>query len=360
MWIQLQEARSEEAKRIRRQTKDRDFSPRRGKILQLRKDGLANTLGTSLTKDNLIAWVTPKSTNTLSKSMKNISNTKTMMTSQKSTQQNYPTLTSLLGAFRAKLFQSPESEEALTILEELYSSTSPTQILKAKQPGLLLLENVKGLLSHDQGRTFTTIISTLDELGYGLQWQVLNSKNFGVPQNRERVFIVGHLRGTARPKVFPIGEGNQENIVLPTITTRITADSNGTYVGKRQTQEINQLNNPAHSNNRIYGAKGISPSLNTMQGGNRQPKMRIENKSREAFYHDKEAGTVRANASRNYQTVLEDMKIRRLTPTECERLQSFPDGWTEGVSDTQRYKCLGNTVTVNVVREIIKRLIARS
>jgi DNA (cytosine-5)-methyltransferase 1 len=64
------------------------------------------------------------------------------------------------------------------------------RILRAKQPRLFLLENVKGLLSHDNGNTFRTIISTLDELGYDLQWQVLNSKNFGVPQNRERVFII--------------------------------------------------------------------------------------------------------------------------------------------------------------------------
>lgn len=77
------------------------------------------------------------------------------------------------------------------------------RILKQKQPRLVLFENVKGLLSHDQGRTFTTIIASLDELGYDLQWQLLNSKNFGVPQNRERVFIVGHLRGSRRPEVFP-------------------------------------------------------------------------------------------------------------------------------------------------------------
>lgn len=78
------------------------------------------------------------------------------------------------------------------------------RLAKAKRPRLLLLENVKGLLSHDGGRTFRVIIATLDELGYDLQWQVLNSKNHGVPQNRERVLIVGHLRGTCRPEVFPL------------------------------------------------------------------------------------------------------------------------------------------------------------
>jgi DNA (cytosine-5)-methyltransferase 1 len=77
------------------------------------------------------------------------------------------------------------------------------RIAKDKRPSYLLLENVKGLLSHDKGNTFATIISTIDELGYDCQWNVLNSKDFGVPQNRERVFIVGHLRGIPRPKVFP-------------------------------------------------------------------------------------------------------------------------------------------------------------
>lgn len=87
------------------------------------------------------------------------------------------------------------------------------RIAREKQPRLLLLENVKGLLSHDEGRTFRTIISTLDELGYDLQWQVLNSKNHGVPQNRERVFIVGNRRGTRRPNVFPLECSNEETTI---------------------------------------------------------------------------------------------------------------------------------------------------
>jgi site-specific DNA-cytosine methylase len=101
------------------------------------------------------------------------------------------------------------------------------------------------------------------------------------------VFIIGHLRGTPRPKVFPVTYNNSEDIILPTVTTRITADSNGTYVRKGQTQEMKQA------------------------------------------------------------------KIRRLTPTECERLQGFPDGWTEGISDTQRYKCLGNAFNKEVVKHIL-------
>lgn len=84
------------------------------------------------------------------------------------------------------------------------------RILRAKQPRLFVFENVKGLLNHDGGNTFRTIITTIDELGYDCQWQVLNSKNFGVPQNRERIIIVGHLRGQPRPQVFPITRSDSE------------------------------------------------------------------------------------------------------------------------------------------------------
>ena len=176
------------------------------------------------------------------------------------------------------------------------------RILREKQPRLVLLENVKGLLSHQEGRTFSTIISSLDELGYDLQWQVLNSKNFGVPQNRERVFIIGHLRGTPRPKVFPIAgsSGKTKDLVYSQKADREIA--------------------------RIYDPSGLAPTLHLKTGGWQEPK------------------------------ISKDMNIRRLTPIECERLQGFEDGWTEGISDTQRYKCLGNAVTVNVVREIFKNL----
>ena len=211
------------------------------------------------------------------------------------------------------------------------------RIVREKQPRLLLLENVKGLLSHDKGQTFRIIISTLDELGYDCQWQVLNSKNHGVPQNRERVFIIGHLRGTSRPEVFPFANDSGATPIVSgqcsnTLTTRYYGgQANGTYVteSKLNAQEIVQLNQPKHSNDRIYRTDGLSPTLNTMQGGNRQP------------------------------FIPEDSKIRRLTPTECERLQGFLDGWTEGVSDSQRYITLGNAVTVNVIRDIIYQLITK-
>lgn len=240
------------------------------------------------------------------------------------------------------------------------------RIAKEKRPQHLLLENVKGLLSHDNGRTFKLIISTFAELGYCLEWQVLNSKNFGVPQNRERVFIIGHLGRCCGRQVFPLGQADSsidttrelpEQISNTLRTNYSNGKSNEVYVG-----EIQQLNQPTHSNDRVYGTDGISPTLNTMQGGNRQPFVapvltpdRIEKRQNGRRF--KENGEPSFTlTSQDKHGIYDGIRIRRLTPTECERLQGFPDGWTEGVSDTQRYKTLGNGVTVNVVREIIKRL----
>jgi len=186
------------------------------------------------------------------------------------------------------------------------------RILKAKHPRLFILENVKGLLSHDNGRTFKIIISTLTELGYDLQWQVLNSKNFGVPQNRERVFIVGNLRGTPRPKVFPIRTDNQEIAEIRTENSkRCSRNSEGENRWPTERRKVSQ-----------------SLDMNYWKG--------IDNHKQ--------------------RTLITTPKFRRLTPMECERLQGFPDNWTEGISDTQRYRQLGNAVTVNVVYEIAKRL----
>ena len=215
--------------------------------------------------------------------------------------------------------------------------------LSEKQPRLLLLENVKGLLSHDKGKTFGVILNTLDELGYDLQWQVLNSKNFGVPQNRERVFIVGHLRGTRKPEIFPITTGSQSNLEYKGGV--ISAREKWLKDGKANSRNFSQ-------GQRIYGTKGISQTLAGNAGGQG---------GKTGLYEISK--TVRAggrnspNGSKQAWDIVNN--IRRLTPTECERLQGFPDGWTEGISDTQRYKCLGNAVTVNVIEAIVTKLIRR-
>ena len=237
---------------------------------------------------------------------------------------------------------------------------------KEIKPPLLFLENVKGLLSHDQGRTFRTILSTLDELGYDAEWQVLNSKDFGVPQNRERVFIIGHLRGAGGRPVFPIFE------------------KNGTTNQAGIKQIGNIINSTSFGGNpqsgRVYDIEGISPTLNTMQGGGREPKVAIREATKQGYaeatvgdYVNLEfpnsktrrgrVGKQVANTlltSDNQGVVAETLKIRKLTPRECWRLQGFPD-WAfdkaqEVNSKTQLYKQAGNSVTVNVIKAIAQNL----
>lgn len=115
------------------------------------------------------------------------------------------------------------------------------RLAEVRRPSYLFAENVRGLLNHDGGATFETIIRTMVELGYGVEWQVCNSKHFGVPQNRERVFIVGHLGGLSGREIFPLGTHDPETdelqryTVSNTITTRAGAETIGTYVADRQT-----------------------------------------------------------------------------------------------------------------------------
>lgn len=236
-----------------------------------------------------------------------------------------------------------------------------------RKPKILILENVKGLLNHEKGRTFGVILNSLGELGYDVEWELLNSKNFGVPQNRERVFIVGHLGDGSRGKVFPLGPNGSEIVELQ-------GEENGIKQVGNIHQNVRKRENP--NTGRVYSPEGISPCLNTMQGGGLEPKIviptaqdrhgvMIQNPSLnddgtvtaiDAHYY-KGHGT-RCNKMRALAT--DGYRIRRLTPKECFRLQGFPD-WAyeraaEVVSNSQLYKQAGNAVTVNVVAAIAERI----
>lgn len=144
------------------------------------------------------------------------------------------------------------------------------------RPLYLFLENVKGLLNHDGGATFETIISTLDELGYNVEWQVLNSKNFGVPQNRERVFIIGHLRGERTRRIFPLSStGRQvdkhQEQSTNTLTTRYpNSQGVGSYIIESKSQRVRSIGNINPSGNgmnrEVYQADGLAPTLTTNKG----------------------------------------------------------------------------------------------
>ena len=355
------------------------------------------------------------------------------------------------------------------------------RIIGSKRPAIIVLENVKGLLSHNKGKTLSVILEKISGLGYSVEWVVLNSKFFGVPQNRERIFIIGYLGEEPRREILPFGKsdkaptekgkksvncidanyykgvdnhgqrtvvydpqmirlnpgeqpqgnrvystqgitptlsanggGHQENSAVmdnmsPTLTaqgdvpalinrqmkepeikkpipkfddsqTRFDEDGNfkvsrsisfrprenniinknnisysldsGVHVGVIET-EIKKIVKSTQGNT-IYSADGIFPTLSSGQHG--WANGYIED--------DKAKPTMLGNANAltgvtKDNLILSKEEVRRLTPLECERLQGFPDNWTKinDISDTQRYKTLGNAVTVNVVDAIFGRLL---
>lgn len=273
------------------------------------------------------------------------------------------------------------------------------------RPKYLFLENVRGLLNHDGGATFETIIRTLDGLGYDVEWQVLNSKNFGVPQNRERVFIIGHLRGQCIRNVFPIGRESQsissQSVVkignvnpsgngmngevyqadglAPTLTTN-KGEGQKIAVRSNTIKQFGVLQPNFNQCGVVYETDGIAPTIRAYQGGGLEPKIRVKEATSQG-YAEAEIGdsvnlshpnskTRRGRVGKQIantlltgesQGVVEpDFRIRKLTPRECWRLQGFPD-WAfdkaqEVNSNSQLYKQAGNSVTVNVISAIAKEL----
>jgi DNA (cytosine-5)-methyltransferase 1 len=293
------------------------------------------------------------------------------------------------------------------------------RLAKVKQPKLMLLENVKGLVGHDKGKTLDTIVQTLNEIGYTVDFDVLNSKYFGVPQNRERIFIaavrddliesipwvigkrtdvvakgkkrIGALAGV---KTYNFDWPSQEavtarlrDILEPVVdekyylseekTKALVAKLDGETVGGKDGIEWHgSLKTQEKGYPRAYldvygvmGIDGISQCLRTMQGGQREPKIAEIAKPNDLSYcidANYTKGISPGGIGKGRRThVGEDgpkYRIRKLTPLECWRLQGFSDEAHDavksaGISDSQRYKQAGNAVTVNVIEAIGRKLL---
>jgi DNA (cytosine-5)-methyltransferase 1 len=245
----------------------------------------------------------------------------------------------------------------------------------------ILFENVKGLLNHDGGRTFEIILEVLDGLGYDCQWELLDSQNFGVPQHRERVFLIGHLRGKPRPKVFPIGatsgsdaqsnkeerEGRQGffSHISPTLDAHY-------YKGGNSRQYV--VEQFIRRDNAFRTFENVAPTLlaHMGTGGNNVPFVRpvldvarVNKKPNGRLIKDDGDPMYTITAQDRHGVLTGDSEgfaLRKLTPLECERLQGLPDGWTEyyddgrRVSDSERYERCGRTITIPVVEAIGRRL----
>ncbi|HFI0326238.1 TPA: DNA cytosine methyltransferase [Streptococcus suis] len=343
------------------------------------------------------------------------------------------------------------------------------------RPKYLFLENVTGLLNHEGGDTFETIIGALDELGYDAEWQVFNSKNFGVPQNRERVFIIGHLRGAGGRAIFPF-EGKDEEydseskieivgstqsqdshslgqrdnvyssdgimgcltatdykgpkqVVIPVLTpdreekrqngrrfktdgepmfTLTAQDKHGVMVN--DIKVVGTIEPNFNQSGCVYDPNGIAPTIRTMQGGGLEPKiiqrghgynqggehdtaptltsnswqennlLAIKEATTKGYSEAKVGDSVNLShpnsttrigrvgkqvantllTGEEQGVVTPNFRIRKLTPRECWRLQGFPDWAFDRAqvvnSNSQLYKQAGNSVTVNVIEAIARRL----
>lgn len=239
------------------------------------------------------------------------------------------------------------------------------RLIGACKPPLLLLENVRGLLSHAYGQTYARILATLDDLGYDCQWEVRNARD-DVPQNRARLFIVGHRRDTRRPQVFPLDARTPrvQTLAVTRVSGRWRVRSDATTIDASYAKGIDQhgartaLYFPARSSagHTARVARRGQPTAMLLQrsrGKNRGGSLRI-------------APTLTRGTGDGNVVLALGGHIRRLTPRECERLMSWPDDWTrfgaaEGgrvieLSDTQRYRLCGNGVVSASVRPIVERL----
>ena len=240
------------------------------------------------------------------------------------------------------------------------------------KPRFFVWENVKGTFSSNSGADFWAIIQAFTNIGrYRLEWQLINTRWF-LPQNRERIYLVGYIGDRSGSKVFPIGEDGGTYNVNQTRTKSKTelCTAITTREGGRKENNFVIVDKQMQKKNNQYYAANLS-------GGNHSDMDLIKLKQIGTIGKDSEATRVYdpdgiARTIKNgggmgaktglYQT---NSSIRRLTPVECCRLQGFPDDWNEygefdgevkPMSDTQRYKQAGNAVTVNVVQAVAERL----
>ena len=233
------------------------------------------------------------------------------------------------------------------------------------RPEWLIYENVKGMLSSNRGWDFLAIILEMEQLGYDIEWELFNTKNFGVPQNRERVYTVGHLRSRGERKIFPLKGADGEN----SVPIKIIGHRDG-Y--RRNTQ--------------IFAPDGVTEALSTCQGGGREHHSivpvqfgidyntnGVERPIANCLKARYDAGVSNYRQDRTavaipvltldvtvyavwYEKYNCYIAIRKLTPRECFRLQGWTDDYFEKAafvnSDSQLYKQAGNGVTVNVVQTI--------
>lgn len=219
------------------------------------------------------------------------------------------------------------------------------RIIREIKPECFIFENVKGLFTSDRGADFIRCLREIADLGlYDCEWQLVDSGWF-LPQDRERIYFVGHLRGKSGSKIFPFGGSNEK------------------AVNCRKVIQLNKTEKN-HQQDRVYSIEGHSPCLNSLPGGNLEPKIVVpvltpgrEKKRQNGRRFKNDGDNSFTLTTQDQHGVFDGNLVRRLTPLEYERLQGFPDYWTDvevlykngkikRMYDSPRYKALGNAVSV--------------
>jgi DNA (cytosine-5)-methyltransferase 1 len=276
------------------------------------------------------------------------------------------------------------------------------EFIQVNKPRFFIFENVRGLLSDDNGRTFQEWVNMLggksvngvpvlfpydDSVPYHLYWQVLNAKHHGVPQNRERVFLIGIRDDADNRFQFPREEhlSNRlkdvlEDEVSEEYFLKKKVDLRNSIIDSYDVVQLNECKESGgkqpYQQNRVYDSNGLCPALNAGQitwGGNlvlynikrlnqtlqkhKLPKgeVRFVDSYNQSIHENSACINARINAT-NDRHLWDGYKIRRLTPRECFRLMDFPDTFSWKVSDSQAYKQAGNSIVVNVLYKILKQL----
>ena len=222
------------------------------------------------------------------------------------------------------------------------------------RPRFFIWENVKGTFSSNNGKDFWAILKEFTNIGgYRLEWQLLNTKWF-LPQNRERIYLVGYIGERYSGKIFPIGEVNNDINKKIRNKTRKSTSKQNTH-SRTISSRIHKMGS---DDTYIKVKSNTKKGYEFAEQGDSINYTNLSSKTRRGRVGKGVAQTLDTASN---QAILNN-RIRRLTPIECERLQGFPDDWTKYgtkglISDTQRYKMCGNAITVNVAEEIFKRIL---
>ena len=201
---------------------------------------------------------------------------------------------------------------------------------------VVVLENVKNLINHDGGKTFARIKQELDDAGYDVNAQILNSQDYGIPQRRNRVFIVAFNRKYFKTSKFYYPEKEELKVTTQDLLDENVAEKY--FLTRKLERTILGM-----------GTKGymVKPTIDLPVSKTLTATMhKMHRASQDNYVTDLK------NYERNVSDKIKRMEVRKLTPNECRKLQGFPREWTQVVSDCQAYKQFGNAVTVDVAYKV--------